>query len=65
MLQEDRVRILNNLVGQTLVALPLSDHPSYDTLNTKLHFRVGVAVYEGAVATDLLERCAISVVVLY
>ena len=44
--------------------MPLSDHSSYDALNTKLHFRVGMAVYEAAAAANSLDRCAIAVAVL-
>ena len=63
-LQEDRAHILNSLTGQPLDAAPLSDHPSYDALNTKLHFRVGVAVYEAAAAANSLDRCVADVAVL-
>ena len=57
-LQEDCAHILNSLTGQPLDAVPLTEHPSYDALNTKLHFRVGMAVYEAAAAAKSLDRCA-------
>ena len=62
LLQEDRDRILSSLTGQPLNAVPLSDHPNYTALNTKLNFRVGVAIYEAATADNSLDRCAIVVV---